>query len=603
MSYISAGTGRLIPASPLEFSRYAKNLAWLLEVPLSFAQEALANSYGFGDLHELKAMLAMSGDNGAPTGPFDAPRERPSFFPIDPMESDGPEFIENRLVRLSQRELRLLRISNSVIYRRDDKSGRLRRRHYAILDACFFSVPSVHRKKFADIKAGILAMEGSSAEKEEYLETNWPPAFWSYLEATQLVNVDAAGIHELEKSSVYYDRAHVASIADLGHSTAAHRAPEIFLAMAGEAPATPTIPLPDYEDYFDIFDELPSVANGRAGLFEVYDDELWDDSLAGIAGDDIPGELRSILDSMHPHEIATSPPSGTPRELVALARKWRLHQLRVLSRAYLESENTNRHATRQGDRNWPGSPGATISEVSDMVWKISRNAPSLMLYSEFSEWSREDSVEYSLEFWSFRTLLTRVAPDEMEDVVGYMTGWLFVPTGEQFVCDTEMLLDEINDIEPILAEGITSFVKVYLPYNGFDELLTYCNSRFSDSVAVTEIVLRDKYKKQGLAELAFGGFADSLYLGRFSELSNGWLEYADFERDSDQDLSDFDSEVSPYIATPGVFMVPVLSSNKRLRRFLMDMDPGVEFGESVDVFPFHYDVSDEYRRGDSDFDD
>ncbi len=580
-----SGAGRLIPASALEFSRYTKNLAWLLEAPLHFAQKVLVACYGFSDVHELKATIPAPGEDAKPTGPFDEPRERPSFFPKD---LENRTYVENRLCRFTARELRLLEISENVLHRREEKEGRLRRRHYAVLDAGFFSVPSVHRKRFAEVKAGILAMEGTAEERERYLEVNWPPAFWSYLEATQLLRVDAQGLSELKDSSTYFDEKYVMSIADMFHDTAAHRAPAIFLAMVGDDPEALDEVLPDYAGYEDVCEVPPSIVNGRTGLFDVSEWDSWSEALAHRLPEGVSEELSSKLFDMRPYEIAVSPPNGTPSNVLTLARKWRLHQLRSLSRLYVDSEFVNRRVSRASDMFWPGSPGNTVTQTSEFVLTISRNAPSLMLYSEFAERSRTDETEYNRQFWSFKTLLTRTAPNEEEDVVGYMAGWLIVLATDRFVCDSDMLLEDVGYHEPMLAEGVEAFLKSYLPFNGFNDLLTFVNSRWHSSVAITEIVLRDKYKKEGLAPLAFTGFSGAHQNAPFTDVYDGWLEFADFDVASDEDIGEREPDV--YIDAPGVFMVPVQRQNMRLRRHLMDMSPqdALDDEEHLDVFPFHF---------------
>lgn len=66
-------SNRFVPASALDFSRYAKNLAWLLGVKLQAAQELLSQIYGYEHLHELQQALK----SGLEPGPFwdDGPTE------------------------------------------------------------------------------------------------------------------------------------------------------------------------------------------------------------------------------------------------------------------------------------------------------------------------------------------------------------------------------------------------------------------------------------------------------------------------------------------------------------------------------------------------
>jgi hypothetical protein len=459
----------------------------------------------------------------------------------------------------------------------------------------------VHRKKFAEVKSGILAMEGTSLERERYLERNWPPAFWAYLEGTQLLHYDAtAGLSELKNSSLYFEEAEIMSIADMFHSTAAHRAPAIFLQMVGESPEGEEDELPNYEDgLYDNTNELPSIGAGRPGLFEIYDPEDWAQVLLELLPEDLPEELHEKLYRSAPQDIAASPPEGTPELVIVIARKWRLHQLRTFCRRYVNSSYEERHVSRSAEMFWPGSAGNTVTVESDFVWTISRNAPSLMLYSEFSEHSRMDEDE-NRQLWRFKTLLTRTAPDEEEDVVGYMAGWLVVLASDNYVCNDDRLREDVGYIDRMLSDGIKSFLKGYLSYGGFEDLVEFVNSGWNSSVAITEIVLRDKYKKQGLVPLAFTGFNVQHSSAPYTDFSEGWLEWADFGLETGADILEREPDV--HITPPGVFMVPAARKNKRLRRYLMGLAPqepdSFTENEVLEVFPFHPEsLSNERGRG------
>lgn len=579
--------GRLVPVSALDFARYAKNLAWLIEVPLHLARDMLAAMYGYGSLHELEAILTVNGEKQSPLGPFDEPRKRPPFFQED---QNRHWDTANNLTPLTGRERKLLRFSENVLYRRPEKDGRLRRRHYAVLDAAFFSSPSVHRKRFAEVKAGILAMELGGTAREHYLERHWPPAFWSYLEATHQLHFDPLpALEELKDSSIYYDASHVLSIAGLLQNTAAYRAPAIFLAMAGEDPE-PHAGLSDIK-FSDLDDDnrLPYIGSECAGLFEDWDIAICHDVISEYLDDD---ELTDQIFDMTLQELVANPPDGTPEAVVIVARKWRLHQLRSRASAYVNSEDDVRRFARQEEAFWPDSAGNTVTEVSELVWQISRDAPSLLVYSAYEERCRSDDTHDNRQFWAFKALLTRVAPGEEEDVVGYMTGWLFVPATEQYVCDQDDLLADVSHCERLLRDGVTAFIKSYLPYNGFDDLLSFVNSRFTSNIAITEIVLREKYRNKKLSTLAFEAFVGSHQNAPYSDLPAGWLEWADFDLESDADIIDREADVD--VLPPGVFMIPAQRTDKKLRSILAKLNPKNPIGndiEPLDVFPFHYEKS------------
>jgi hypothetical protein len=94
-----------------------------------------------------------------------------------------------------------------------------------------------------------------------------------------------------------------------------------------------------------------------------------------------------------------------------------------------------------------------------------------MCYSELSESSRSSAQENHCQFWQFKTLLTRTAPDEREDVVGYMAGWLVVLAGEKYACDEDELVEMTAYIDRMLSDGAEGFVRRFLPYAGVDSVL------------------------------------------------------------------------------------------------------------------------------------
>lgn len=60
----SNSSGRFLPATLLDFSRYAKNLAWLLDIKTQAAQELLSRMYGYEHLHELQQAIKAGGSPG-----------------------------------------------------------------------------------------------------------------------------------------------------------------------------------------------------------------------------------------------------------------------------------------------------------------------------------------------------------------------------------------------------------------------------------------------------------------------------------------------------------------------------------------------------------
>lgn len=587
------GAGRLIPASELEFSRYAKNLAWLLECPLHFAREALSICYGFGSEHELRQAIPAPGDKEASTGPFEPPRARPAFAPVDEEPKSSPP-APNELQSFSPREDRLITISLNCMYQREYKltreqalnlRGRLRRRHYAILDGAFFSAPSVHRKAFAEVKKGIIAMEGSPDDAERYLEQNWPPGFWTYLECMPTRDFDPTpALEELKDKSIYFSPEEILGLANISKETAVHRAAAVFLAMAGTGGEGHS--LPETTAFFDGPPE-PEVRIGHTGLFYSSWMGDWEQELEqSIAALRIPAKVeKKLKEKFIPEEILKDPPTGTPDELLMLARGWRLKELRAYCSAYIESEYGEKRWSLRGESFWPGTPGYTVTEPSPLVLQFSRAAASLMVTIELTEESQYHSLGENFRALKFKALLTRAAPDEVEDVVGYMAGWTLQMDDGEYAANAVDVLEYIGD--PMLHDGLDGFVKGYLPFTGQSEL-EFNNSQFSNGVCITELVLREKYRNQGLSSIALEGFANTISNAMYCETPEHWETMADFERPTD-DAADYMDRMDddPYPSTPGVFLIPVDRKNKKLRKHLLGLEITVEsLDEGVDVFPF-----------------
>lgn len=586
------GAGRLVPASALDFSRYSKNLAWLLQCPLHAAQGFLAYSYGFGSVHELKACIPSADATDILTGPFDIPRERPAYFVPDEIPHTAEP---DMLSRITVRERRLIRLLERQPYDDNAHQGHKRRRLYAVIDAAFFAAPSVHRKRFAEVKRGILAMEGLDTEREAYLEQNWPPAFWAFLECTQLLYADGREcLTELQNSSIYFRADEVQAIGNIFQNTAAHRAPAVFLAMAGEDPGVVECAMPEYVLYDDELG-LPLVGNSKPGLFFLEDYDYWANALRENLQDEFTPELHEQLYAMSPHVLAATPPPGTPARVVSLARKWRLHQLRALSEHYINSPYTARYFSATSGLYWPGSfPQGGPSELPVEAQVAANHAllcagtvPYLTLHTELEGESASTVESEHRQLWKFKTLITRWTRNEPEEAVGYMAGWVFAPASEKYVCNTETVLEEAKwDHGPMLHQGLSAFINTYLPFAGHDDLLAFANSRWHSSVAVSEIVLRKEYRKQGLMSVALSAFNQMFTDVPFSTEPPLPI-YANFDLEDEPDAMEMAAELE--MAPPGVFMIPMPPNAKRLQRYLMGMSPDhhdLDDDSDVDVFPF-----------------
>jgi hypothetical protein len=134
-----AHLARFRPADPLDFSRRAKHLAHLLQIPLQETQNILARAYGYAHLHELQEVLKAEGS----PGPYQD-RLVDHLSAIEPKEADAHVQLD------FYRQQRLMRLISD----RFDQTPRefLENRHMLACDLGLFCTPGAHRlaKKAVD---------------------------------------------------------------------------------------------------------------------------------------------------------------------------------------------------------------------------------------------------------------------------------------------------------------------------------------------------------------------------------------------------------------------------------------------------------------------
>lgn len=166
---------RFRPASHNDFSRYARNLSWLLQEPLQKCQELLAQIYGYSNLHELHAVLELPGHGG----PFD-----------DEFE---PGTDRDRLGRA--RDKRLLDL---VCQAKRRGLAQLDPRHWLARELGLFCTPREHRARVRQLRARYALLDGPPPAHpvalHDYIEVIPDPGRGRCLALTQLCRdvLDAA---------------------------------------------------------------------------------------------------------------------------------------------------------------------------------------------------------------------------------------------------------------------------------------------------------------------------------------------------------------------------------------------------------------------------
>lgn len=179
-------SNRFVPASALDFSRYAKNLAWLLGVKLQAAQELLSQIYGYEHLHELQQALK----SGFPPGPFwdDGPSE-------DKVET-GLRLLAGMPGERSLRPAKVL----CAWKRMQGQQPYLGQNEALIVELGLMDSPASHRDCVRRVKK---YLEGEySADAHGY-----PTGFWSFLVDYEFeyVNDEQRTVRKLLEASGYED--------------------------------------------------------------------------------------------------------------------------------------------------------------------------------------------------------------------------------------------------------------------------------------------------------------------------------------------------------------------------------------------------------------
>lgn len=576
MQIIEPAGGRFVPASQLDFSRYAKNFAWLLEIKLHEARELLAGVYGYGSEHELRQVMLNPSAKG---GPFEAPQARPQF----------PDGMDTEFSTLTGFRARLAGALLDRIFKGAGVLGRTRRRVFAAFDAGFFCDPKNHRRQFDHVKEGIVALEGSDEAMEAYLESHWPPAFWSFIEITHfapdLLPMDSSGLAKLDHESFYDYGFDVtpATPQTLRQAMASVRAPEVYLAMVPSARTDSTELEPKI-----IYDEQPepSLTGTGLGLYEPEWDESLDDlveaaaAALGLEVDDFP-EDKAYLDTILERA------SDLPGNLARAARQWHFNGLRSACERFVSDEYRGRQFLVRSEIAWKERSEEDPEQPPQEDWE----QRWLSMSCHFEQTNRGDTDGTSMEIWSFKGILTDDARSRTSRIVGELKGHFLVLSSERYAVSDRDFRYACQGSAP-LEDLARAFADGYLRLQGHGDLLEYVNSQINHAIVGIEMQLLPEYRGKGLAARALSLFSTLGLAHQRQELSDpwAWRLLCDFELDTDDvTMAGFDMvpEDEAELGWPGVFFLPVARENRRLSSHLRRLKVEVEDMDlEVDVVPY-----------------
>jgi hypothetical protein len=549
---LPVAAGRYRPASPEAVSRYARNLAWLLERPLQACEEDLAALYGYGSAHELRLELLEPGQ----AGPYDDPPERPDFCITDGERAPRgtaltpPTARERRLFALLERQL-------------DGRGVGLRpgftRRLWGCFDAGFFSSPKQHCQAFEKVKAGVLAEETGGEKREAWLQRHWPVGYWAMLQWLYCAQERAD-----EPDPAGSPPAHGGVTR---RAAAAWRAPWIYRILTAPDPTTPEADRRLPEWHRSTHGEEPRLEIGVEGLFQdnverqracveellricprgapcsVPTEEDWKALLALFAGRD-GGEVLRAFD-------------GIPR-LAQYARQWRLHQLRQMCRQWEQNEAPI--LLLQAQSEWPINKALRRRLRAKLDAPDGRVALSLQLRSK----RKPFGLEGHMSLWRYSARFVRLPPaGEVGTLIGRMNGTLVVPFDDEGVVDPRRFLE-------ILAEASEQLDKVrrvlherYFHLRGMTDVRAFvgqeCNGK---SIATADVDVEPEWRGKGLVPTMFKLICTALDDYPCSAMGSSWEVTArrlKGERLGENEAVEIESRntgVGP-LSTVGAFLVAI----------------------------------------------
>jgi hypothetical protein len=127
------------PTSLEDFSRYARNLSWLIQEPYQKTQELLARAYGYSGLHELRKAL-----------------QQPA---LEEDDQDTHPLVRQAKINLDG----TMRLQDILRQYRESQGRQLTSRDIAAFHIGLFSSPPIHREYFAREKQKIIVLEGQES--------------------------------------------------------------------------------------------------------------------------------------------------------------------------------------------------------------------------------------------------------------------------------------------------------------------------------------------------------------------------------------------------------------------------------------------------------
>ena len=449
---------RFVPASPLDFSRYAKNLAWLVGIKLQEAQELLSRVYGYEHLHELQQALSK----GLPAGPY---------------WDEGPPDGETPIEELSllcglpgERSLRPLKIFLDWKAKRGGHRW-LENNESFIPELGLTDSPPSHRDCVRRVKA---LLDGEYTVDPH----GYPTGFWSFLSRYRLDRLGTAftNLKQTVEIDEWWGTGGPIDPADQRLCIARSRAVDVVWAL-GEA-----IEHEDVEWGFN----FGEIEQDWLSMWELLgDDNPWVDPweeacveyVFNWEDNEYPDDqVEAMLEFVRWPCARRLSKCGLDLDLsetCSKVGKWRLGWLRAAAAQWIDEKTRiialEGESHHQEDGHWVRDPG-TVTVVMRRLAKF-------------------DSDEISL---LDVTATMTVADEQGKDVVVALAkGWHFAPLGDRYFSDFETVDAFIDDYD-LLPEG-WRLMKRYMSIRGIERMKDWVNSDEGCGMTLVKLTMAEPF--------------------------------------------------------------------------------------------------------------
>lgn len=548
---------RFVPASKLDFSRYAKDLAWLIERPLNECQEILARIYGYEHLHELQQHMEKGHEPGPywddgiedkwGTGHLEGPN------PYDRSPVLPATFSGQRSSRAVDTLLAWKRLKGEYPYL-DNKED-------LITDLGLTDSPASHRDCVRRVK--LYLKDEASVDPR-----GWPTGFWSSLHPLGGRSLGGFSTEALRERFGVGDL-HTLPLTPRDSATCQQLdlAVDVLLELSPKTEKTMfdgEFEFWDLEAWPCFWDELAAYQ---------YDGWSWEgmcvqavfggESSLTVLEDDAEDHLKAFVRWPCQKTYDACGSKLPYAEAVARVSKWRNEWLTEAAASW--RSEVRRLFSRTAD----------TFDTATRIWRSDLGWMQLLASLEKS-YDTESVARHRIA-----ACLSKTVAGENCVLLGMANGWLFSPCESGHYVDGEDLVWALEEKDEIIEEG-WSLVKRYMAMRGIPDMNTWVNSGEGSAMLVGRVSMTPEHgSADDLAQfcrlLARACGDDELPSGIVSSDNEYWRSELPGRRDG---LFIEDPDDDAYLNQPGVIVLEIPGLQET--GFLI----GNEDGDGQQIFVF-----------------